>query len=79
MKFTEEQRKIIDKLLAEADEIQKLPDSRYYTVEEVWKELMEQYHKDLDVWIKNKGDMSKVLEEHRKNGWGEMEKYYKAV
>lgn len=41
MKFTEEQRKIIDRLLQESDEMQKLPGSRYYTTEEIMQEIRE--------------------------------------
>lgn len=47
MKFTEEQRKIIDRLLEESDEMQKLPGSRYYTSEEIRQGLKELYNRDV--------------------------------
>ena len=41
MKFTTEERKRIDKLLAEAEEEeQKRNGNRYYTDEEVWKPIL---------------------------------------
>ena len=40
MKFTTEERKRIDKLLAEADEEQRRNENRYYTDEEVWKPIL---------------------------------------
>jgi hypothetical protein len=45
MKFTAEERKIIDRLLEESDEMQRQPDSRYYTTEEVWETLMEVHNR----------------------------------
>ena len=51
MQFTDEERKIIDKLLAEGEEMQRQCGNRIYTTEEVWGELMEIYHKDLQNWL----------------------------
>ena len=53
MKFTEEQRKIIDRLLEESDEMQKLPGSRYYTSEEIRMQLRELYNRDVQNSIQN--------------------------
>lgn len=47
MNFTDEERKIIDRLLEESDELQKQEGSKYYTSKEIWGALKEQYHKDI--------------------------------
>ena len=54
MKFTDEQRKIIDRLLQESDEMQKLPGSRYYTTEEIRMQLRELYNRDVQNSLQNK-------------------------
>ena len=45
--FTKEEREYIDKLVEEADEMQKQPGSRYYTMDEIWGELLEKFNKDI--------------------------------
>lgn len=52
MQFTDEERKIIDKLLEEGEEMQRQCGNKRYTLEEVWGELMEIYHKDLQNWVR---------------------------
>lgn len=48
MKFSEEEMEIIDKLLEEADEIQRQNGNRLYTDEEVWGPILgEIYYKEL--------------------------------
>ena len=47
MKFTDEERKIIDRLLEEGEEMQRQPGSRYYTLEEVRGTLMEVHNRNL--------------------------------
>lgn len=51
MQFTQEQRERIDKLLHESDEMQKQEGSKYYTTEEVWGAILEQYHRDIQSTI----------------------------
>jgi hypothetical protein len=45
MQFTAEERKIIDRLLEESDEMQRQNDNRLYTEEEVWGALMEVHNR----------------------------------
>lgn len=54
MKFTEKERKIIDRLLQESDEMQKLPGSRYYTTEEIRMQIRELYNRDVQNSMQNK-------------------------
>ncbi len=58
MKFTTEERKRIDKLLAEADEEQRRNENRYYTDEEVWKPILgEKIYNELvqeEMWGENR-------------------------
>ena len=54
MKFTTEERKKIDRLLEEAKEYQKQNGNKTYTIEEVEKEVYEQYKRHLEEWNKSK-------------------------
>lgn len=47
MQFTKKERERIDRLLKESDEMQKQEGSRYYTTEEVWGAILEQYNRDI--------------------------------
>lgn len=67
MKFTTEERKRIDKLLAEADEEQKRNGNRYYTDEEVWKPILgEKIYNELvqeEMWGQNRRIISYNISE----------------
>lgn len=52
MQFTDEERRIIDKLLEEGEEMQRQNGNKRYTLEEVWGELLEIYHRDLQNWVR---------------------------
>lgn len=54
MKFTAEERRIIDRLLEEGEEMQRQPGSRYYTHEEVWKTLREVHNRNLQNYLSQK-------------------------
>jgi hypothetical protein len=54
MQFTAEERKIIDRLLEESDEMQRQPGSKYYTTEEVWETLMEVHNRNLQNYLSKK-------------------------
>ena len=50
MKFTEEQRKRINRLLEEGEEYQRQTGNKTYTIEEVRNEILKQYYKHLEEW-----------------------------
>ena len=47
MKFTAEERRIIDRLLEEGEEMQRQNGNRLYTEEEVWGAILEEHYKYL--------------------------------
>jgi len=54
MKFTDEERKIIDRLLEEGEEMQRQNGNKTYTHEEVWKTLREVHNRNLQNYLSQK-------------------------
>ncbi len=50
MQFTDEEMKIIDRLLEEGEEMQRQNGNKRYTLEETWGELLEHHYKVLQNW-----------------------------
>jgi len=54
MKFTDEERKIIDTLLEEGEEMQRQNGNRRYTEEELWNYFFNRFENDMKKARKNK-------------------------
>lgn len=54
MQFTDEERKIIDRLLEESDEEQRKNGNKLYSHEEVWNYFLDKFKNDMKKTRKNK-------------------------